>query len=233
MAHFSNTFHVKPDLTRGEIRLSIQVSEARVDEWWVPAPDVREVLAMEGTEGWRGEGALKIRFNQGTADVAIYDKNGHRTVIRAFPSAVKLLLAQLRTAVAEVPEHAIEERIIVKNASPDEAVIREAVRLALQDEVGMMRIGVIDALKIELKRIEELISAIEVSPVVSVTGGGTVAEEKKPEVPDDTPMFIPSSVGQGSKSGSIKTTTKKGKSVDKALEALKATKSTSKKGKKK
>ena len=234
MAHFSNTFHVKPDLTRGEIRLSIQVSEARVDEWWVPAPDVREVLALEGAEGWRGEGALKIRFNKGTADVAIYDKNGHRTVIRAFSSAVKLLLAQLRTAVAEVPEQAIEERIVIRNTSPDEAVIREAVRLALQDEVGMMRVGVIDALKIELKRIEDLISAIEVSPVVSVTGGGaTPAPEAKPKVSDDTPMFIPSSVGQGSKTGSIKTTSKKGKSVDKALEALKAAKSTPKKGKKK
>ncbi len=233
MAHFSNTFHVKPDLTRGEIRLSIQVSEARVDEWWVPAPDVREVLALEGAEGWRGEGALKVRFNQGTADVAIYDKTGNRTVIRAFPSAVKLLLAQLRTAVAEVPEQAIEERVVIRNASPDEAVIREAVRLALQDEVGMMRVGVIDALKIELKRIEELIGAIEVSPVVSVTGGDVAAEEKKPEVSDDTPMFIPSSVGQGSTEGSIKTTTKKGKSVGKALEALKATKSTPKKGKKK
>ena len=92
MAHFSTTFHVKPDLTRGEIRLSIQVSEARVDEWWVSAPDDREVIAMEGAEGWRGEGALKIRFNKGTADVAVYDKQGHRTVIRAFPSAVKLLL---------------------------------------------------------------------------------------------------------------------------------------------
>ncbi len=100
-----------------------------------------------------------------------------------------------------------------------------------------MRVGVIDALKIELKRIEELTGAIEVSPVVSVTGGGVAtAEEKKPEVSDDTPMFIPSSVGQGSTEGSIKTTTKKGKSVDKALEALKATKSTKstpKKGKKK
>lgn len=237
MAHFSTTFHVKPDLSRGEIRLSIQVSEARVDEWWVPAPDVREVLAMEGVEGWRGEGALKIRFNQGTADVAVYDKQGHRTVIRAFPSAVKLLLAQLRVAVAEVPEEAIEERVIIKNASPDEGVIREAVRLALQDEIGMMRVGVIDALKIELKRIESLISAIEVAPVVEVTGVASASsEEKKPAVDDSTPVFIPSTVGQKVTKGSVKTSTKKGTGVDKALEALKATKSTkstSKKGKKK
>ncbi len=227
MAHFSTTFHVKPDLTRGEIRLSIQVSEARVDEWWVPAPDVREVLAMEGVEGWRGEGALKVRFNQGTADVAVYDKNGHRTVIRAFPSAVKLLLAQLRVAVSEVPEQAIEERVVIKNASPDEAVIREAVRLALQDEVGMMRVGVIDALKIELKKIEALISAIEVAPVVEVTGVAPEAAKDEKKV-DDTPVFIPSSVGQKVTEGSIKTKTKKSAGVDDALKALK-----SKKGKKK
>jgi len=226
MAHFSTTFHVKPDLTRGEIRLSIQVSEARVDEWWVPAPDVREVLALEGVEGWRGEGALKIRFNQGTADVAVYDKNGHRTVIRAFPSAVKLLIAQLRVAVAEVPEQAIEERVVIKNASPDEAVIREAVRLALQDEIGMMRVGVIDALKIELKRIESLISQIEVSPVVEVTGSVAVPEADK--TTDDTPLFIPSSVGQGAKEGSVKTQTKKSGGVSSAAKALKT-----KKGKKK
>jgi len=229
MAHFSTTFHVKPDLTRGEIRLSIQVSEARVDEWWVPAPDVREVLAMEGVEGWRGEGALKVRFNQGTADVAVYDKNGHRTVIRAFPSAVKLLLAQLRVAVAEVPEQAIEERVVIRNTSPDEALIREAVRMALQDEVGMMRVGVIDALKIELQRIEKLISQIEVAPVVEVTGvaaSAPAAPEKKKA--DDTPVFIPSTVGQGAKEGSVKTKTKKSAGVDDALKALK-----SKKGKKK
>jgi hypothetical protein len=224
MAHFSTTFHVKPDLNRGEIRLSIQVSEARVDEWWVSAPDVREVLAMEGAEGWRGEGSLKIRFNQGTADVAVYDKQGHRTVIRAFPSAVKLLLAQLRAAVADVPERAIEERIIIKNASPDEGVIREAVRLAIQDEIGMMRIGVIDALKIELRRIEQLIGQIEISPVVEVTGAASVVEA----TPDDTPVFIPSGVGKGAQEGSVKTTSKKSAGVDGALKALKA-----KKGKKK
>ena len=224
MAHFSTTFHVKPDLTRGEIRLSIQVSEARVDEWWVSAPDVREVLAMEGAEGWRGEGALKIRFNQGTADVAVYDKQGHRTVIRAFPSAVKLLLAQLRVAVANVPERAIEERIIIKNASPDEGVIREAVRLALQDEMGMMRVGVIDALKVELRRIEQLIGQIEISPIVEVTGTAPVVEATT----DDTPVFIPSSVGKGAQEGSVKTTSKKSAGVDSALKALKA-----KKGKKK
>jgi hypothetical protein len=224
MAHFSTTFHVKPDLTRGEIRLSIQVSEARVDEWWVSAPDVREVLAMEGAEGWRGEGALKIRFNKGTADVAVYDKQGHRTVIRAFPSAVKLLLAQLRVAVADVPERAIEERIIIKNTSPDEGVIREAVRLALQDEMGMMRIGVIDALKIELRRIEQLIGQIEISPIVEVTGAASVVEATT----DDTPVFIPSGVGKGAQEGSVKTTSKKSAGVDDALKALKA-----KKGKKK
>ena len=227
MAHFSTTFHVKPDLQRGEIRLSIQVSEARVDEWWVPAPDVREVLALEGVEGWRGEGSLKVRFNKGTADVAVYDKNGHRTVIRAFPSAVKLLLAQLRVAVADVPERAIEERVVIRNTSPDEAVIREAVRLALQDEVGMMRVGVIDALKIELKRIETLISQIEVAPVVEVTGVAPSGTKKKKSA-EDTPVFIPSSVGQGAKEGSVKTTTKQSAGVDDALKALK-----SKKGKKK
>ena len=229
MAHFSTTFHVKPDLTKGEIRLSIQVSEARVDEWWVPAPDVREVLSLEGAEGWRGEGSLKVRFNQGTADVAVYDRNGHRTVIRAFPSAVKLLLAQLRVAVAEVPEQAIEERIVIKNASPDEAVIREAVRLALQDEVGMMRVGVIDALKVELKRIEDLISKIEVSPVVEVTGvAGTSDAPDAEKTVDDTPLFIPSSVGQGATEGSVKTQSKKSGGVSSAAKALKA-----KKGKKK
>ena len=228
MAHFSNTFHVKPDLTRGEIRLSIQVSEARVDEWWVPAPDVREVLSLEGVEGWRGEGALKIRFNQGTADVAIYDKTGHRTVIRAFPSAVKLLLAQLRTAVAEVPEQPIEERIVIRDSSPDEGVIREAVRLAIQDEIGMMRVGVIDALKIELKRIESLISQIEVAPIVEVAGVPSPAKAENPAVADDTPVFIPSTVGQGAKKGSVKTKTKKSAGVDDALKALKT-----KKGKKK
>ena len=147
-------------------------------------------------------------------------------MIRAFPSAVKLLLAQLRVAVAEVPEQAIEERVVIRNASPDEAVIREAVRLALQDEVGMMRVGVIDALKIELQRIEKLISQIEVSPVVEVTG--VAATTKAEATTEDTPVFIPSSVGQGAKEGSVKTQSKKSGGVSSAAKALKA-----KKGKKK
>jgi hypothetical protein len=222
MAHFSTTFHVKPDLTRGEIRLSIQVSESRVDEWWVPASDAREVLALEGVEGWRGEGAMKVRFNQGTADVAIYDKNGHRTVIRAFPSAVKLLLAQLRTAVAEVPETAIEERIIIRNTSPDEAVVREAVRLALQDEIGLMRSGIIDALRIEVSQLREWISSQGFSAPPAVAAASSI--------PDDTPTFIPSTVGQGQLFGSLDVKGKTGDGVAGAAAALKAQKS---KGKKK
>lgn len=223
MAHFPSTFHVKPDLSRGEVRLSIQMSEARVDEWWIPGSDVREVLALEGEEGWRGEGSLRVRFNRGTADVAVYDTGGKRTTVRSFPSAVKLLLAQLRAAVSDLPERpVVEERVVVKESLPDEGIIREAVRSALQDEIGMMRSGVIDALKIELQRIEKLIGAIEVAPVVSV-------QPQAPErASDDTPMFIPSSVGKGAVEGSIKTGTKKAGGVDAAAKALRA-----RKGKKK
>ncbi len=72
---------------------------------------------------------------------------------------------------------------------------------------------------------------------MEVTGVAAASpKEEKPAVADDTPVFIPSTVGQKVTKGSVKTSTKKGTGVDKALEALKATKSTkstSKKGKKK
>ena len=226
MAHFPSTFHVKPDLSRGEIRLSIQMSEARVDEWWVSGADVREVLALDGTEGWRGEGALRVRFNRGTADVAIYDQGGKRTTIRAFPSSVKLLLAQLRAAVSDLPDRPTEERVVIRDASPDEGIIRAAVRSALQDEIGSMRAGIIDAVKVELGRIEKLIGEIEVAPVVSVSGPTPDAV-----APAGVPVFIPSTVGKGAGDGSIASQAKKKKSggVSDAAKALKARKGRKKK----
>jgi len=222
MAHFPTTFAVKPDMTRGEIRVSIRVSEARIDEWWIPAADVREVLALEGVEGWRGDGSLRLRFNQSSADIALYDSGGNRTIVRVFSSAAKLLCAQLRAAVADVPIAAIEERIVIRNASPDEGVVREAVRLALQDEIGLMRTGIIDALRIEVAQLREWIGTQGFSVPLPTS--------EPTQEPSDTPTFIPSTVGQGVLFGSLDVESKTGDGVSGAAAALKAQKS---KGKKK
>jgi hypothetical protein len=92
----------------------------------------------------------------------------------------------------------------------------QAVEIALHGDIAEISAGVVDALKIELKKIEDRISEI------GVAGPRTAAGT------DDMPMFIPSSVGQGVKEGSVKTTSKKSAGVGDALKALK-----SKKGKKK
>jgi len=102
------------------------------------------------------------------------------------------------------------------------AVVQQAVGIALQGEIAKISAEVVDALKIELKKIEDRISEIGVVGVSGVAGPRATAGT------DDMPMFIPSTVGQGVKEGSVKTTSKKSAGVGDALKALK-----SKKGKKK
>jgi hypothetical protein len=162
------------------------------------------MLGMEGSEGWRGEGSIKVRFNQGTADVALFDDGGRRTVIRAFPSAVKLFMAQMRAAVSDAPLDAVEERIVVRDVGVSEDVIREAIRLALGSEIATMRAGIIDAIRMEIGKLN--LSAL-------TTTTRSVNEPK-----DSTPTFIPK-VNANAK-GSIKTTTKTSGGVDDALAAL-------------
>ena len=190
MAHFPTTFHVKAEPNSGLIRISIQVSEARVDEWRVSASTAKEVLALEGVDGWRGEGSLRVRFNRGTADVAVFDPAGNRTVIRCFPSAVKLFLAQLRAVVSEVPDEAIEERIIIRDN--------------IQDELVAMKIGIIEVIKQEIAKLKGSLAA---SPIAAKPEKVSEKEEA---------VFIPKAAQV---TGSIKTKTKTGDGVDDALKA--------------
>lgn len=216
MPHFSDTFHVKPDLSRGEIRVSVRVSENRVDEWWISAIDVREVIALEGQDGWRGDGSLKIRFNNGSADVALYDAGGNRTVIRAFSSAVKLFLAQLRACVSEVPVSETEERVVLQSRGADEEIVKEAVRLAVQGEIAAMRAAVLQAIRDEVGGLKSFMaSAPSVPESIPQEVSGPSLETK---------VFIPSTVGKKDLEGSMKAKTGSTGGVSEAVEALKGLK---------
>jgi hypothetical protein len=218
MPHFSDTFHVKPDLTRGELRVSVRVSEMRIDEWWIPAVDARDVLALEGVEGWRGHGALKIRFSSGSADVALYDKGGNRTVIRAFSSAVKLFLAQIRAALIDVPVAALEERLVIQSRGADEDIIKEAVKLVVQEEMAATRAAMLQSIRVEMQNLKAVLEGGFAALPASRPAAPAVAD-----VSSAVPTFIPSTVGKAQLKGSVTAKTTSSSSLDDAIEALKAT----------
>ena len=221
MAHFPSQFHVKSDLTRGMVRVSLQVSEARVDEYWVPGEDIREVIAADGQAGWRGNGKLRMRFNDRSADIALFDDGGKRTVIRAFSSAARLFLSQLRAAASEiVPIDRVIDFEPPATPTVDEGVIQSAIRDVLQAEVGTMRMGIIDALKIEIQRVEKILaSRIDLLHTV-LPQAGPVISSPGPSVPSSgEPTFIPDIESELKGSLQVKDTTSS--SVEAAAKALK------------
>jgi hypothetical protein len=210
MPHFPATFAVKSYPERHTIRVSVRVSETRVDEWWVPGEDLPELLAATNG-GWRGSGSIRVRLRKDMADVALASGD-RRTLLRVSVPEGKLLLARLRTAEMELHAADVPTPLEVPGLGVTEALIgggvdEDTLRRVIQEELHNHEVRMAFVLRDALRGI----NAPQVpapAPVVEPSAAEPTTNDFIPAARDDT-------------SGRVQSTTRKSSSIMDAVRALK------------
>jgi hypothetical protein len=225
MSFFSDRFHAKPHLPTGQVRLAVREAEHRIREYWLLPDDVEEVIDVPADGEWHGEGVIQIKLRGSSGQVALHEDDDTRTILRAPESTIRSLQAHLRAALlvldgapitrsrglSQVVQAAVAEGFqTIRSELQD--VIREEIRAAM----GSIRIP--EPVVVE-KTIEKTIIK-EAAVIPAAISAAPIAPT--PFQPGETPMFIPSDLGQGDVAGQVgvKSTESEAGSLAEAAQAL-------------